>query len=73
MPKPCNPKNQSPSSLPYQAYLIRLWQDSQQADWRASAQAVQSGEVVRFASLKALFDFLEARTKLDSDRKAQHE
>ena len=46
----------------YQAYLIRIWQDGQFARWRASAQAVQGGEVRRFASLPDLFAFLEANT-----------
>ena len=43
----------------YHAYLIRLWQDHPQAPWRASAQSVRSGELVRFASLAALWQFLE--------------
>jgi hypothetical protein len=46
----------------YQAYLIRLWQDGDQAVWRASAQSVQSGEIVRFADLTGLFAYLEAQT-----------
>lgn len=45
-----------------QAYLIRLWQDGDHAVWRASAQSVQSRGIVRLASLKALFAFLENQT-----------
>jgi hypothetical protein len=47
-------------SLPhYRAYLVRLWRDDAQEPWRASAQSVQSGEVVRFATLQELFAFLD--------------
>lgn len=46
----------------YAAYLIRMWQDSAQAPWRASAQSAQSGEIVLFACLDDLFEFLEAQT-----------
>ncbi|MCL4858346.1 MAG: hypothetical protein KJZ93_03020 [Caldilineaceae bacterium] len=42
----------------YQSYLVRLWQDSPHAAWRASACSVQSGENVHFADLDALFLFL---------------
>ena len=47
----------------YRAYLVRLWRDDSQQPWRASAQSVQSGELVRFATLQELFIFLE----IDSD------
>ena len=47
----------------YRAYLVRLWQEDEEGVWRASAQAVQSGEVVRFASLQALYAFLRANTE----------
>ena len=46
----------------YTAYLVRLWQDSGQGPWRASAQSVQTGERVLFASLAELFAFLEGQT-----------
>jgi hypothetical protein len=59
-----NPENNRPTYRldTYQAYLIRLWQDGGQAVWRASAQSVQSGEIVRFADLTGLFAYLEAQT-----------
>jgi len=44
--------------LRYTAYLVRLWQDSAQGPWRASAQSVQSGQITRFGSLAELFAFL---------------
>lgn len=52
----------------YQAYLIRIWQDGQGAAWRASAQAVQGGDTVRFANLEALFVFLKAQTTKKTDK-----
>ncbi|MCB0173097.1 MAG: hypothetical protein KDI02_17315 [Anaerolineae bacterium] len=56
------PKQKPTAPLAYQAYLIRLWQDGQHTGWRASVQSVQSGETIRFASLKALFEFLQDQT-----------
>lgn len=41
------------------AYLIRLWQDTPNGPWRASAQSVQTGEIIRFGSQYALCEFLE--------------
>jgi hypothetical protein len=46
----------------YAAYLVRLWQDGQAGQWRASAQSVQTGEKTLFASLSELFMFLESQT-----------
>jgi hypothetical protein len=46
----------------YQSYLIRLWQANPRAMWRASAQHVQTREIVHFADLDALFSFLWAQT-----------
>jgi hypothetical protein len=51
----------------YHAYLIRLWQDQPASPWRASAQSVQSGEVMRFGSLDALYAFLRAETGAAAD------
>jgi len=46
----------------YNAYLVRLWQDTPDTPWRASVQSVQSGKIVRFGSLYALFAFLKTET-----------
>ena len=54
--------NAAEQRVPYNAYMVRLWQDTLNDGWRASVQSVQSGEVVRFGSLKALLAFLEATT-----------
>ncbi len=53
----------------YQSYLIRLWRDGDVGEWRASAQAVVSGEIVRFATLSALYAFLTTRTQTGFCRK----
>jgi hypothetical protein len=42
----------------YQSYLVRLWQSNSHAAWHASARSVQTGEIVHFADLDALFVFL---------------
>ena len=46
----------------YRAYLIRLWRDTPQARWRVSAQSTETGEVIRFADLKALYAFLDSQS-----------
>ena len=45
----------------YQAYLVRMWRDSQQGDWRASAQSVEDGEINRFGTVQALLNFLNSQ------------
>jgi hypothetical protein len=48
----------------YLSYLLRLWQtsDGEKKVWRASLESPSAGERHGFASLKDLFDFLEAQT-----------
>jgi hypothetical protein len=58
--RPNRDLSQNPDN--YKAYLIRMWQDSPHIGWRASAQSVRSGQVIHFASLAALFAFLQTRT-----------
>ena len=58
----------------YLAYLLRLWQESggsgdppgDPPSWRASLEGPQAGERLGFASLEALFAFLEEETGLRS-------
>ncbi len=45
----------------YEAYLVRLWQDGPHTPFRASATAVRGGKTTYFATLSALFAFLQAR------------
>ena len=49
--------------LSYAAYLVRLWQDAPDGPWRASAQSVESGEVMRFGSLHDLFAFFMTESR----------
>jgi hypothetical protein len=72
MTKQHQPKQQPSATLPYQAYLIRLWQDSRQSGWRASAQAVQSDETIRFGTLETLFAFLQDQTRDQIDQQHSH-
>ncbi|MBX3050309.1 MAG: hypothetical protein KF753_02475 [Caldilineaceae bacterium] len=66
------------SRLFYRAYLVRLWQETQESPCRASAQSVQSGETVRFSSLGGLYAFLDAqvaddrRSRTEDDASAEH-
>jgi hypothetical protein len=50
----------------YLAYLLRVWcTDTQQGPaWRASLDSPHTGERHGFATLAALFTFLEAKTRL---------
>jgi hypothetical protein len=50
----------------YAAYLVRLWQDGQAGQWRASAQSVRTGNITLFASLAELFVYLESQTAADA-------
>lgn len=42
----------------YCSYLVRLWRDQPHAPWRTSVQHVQTGEIVRFASIETLCRYL---------------
>jgi hypothetical protein len=46
----------------YIAGLVRLWTDGSGHPWHASIQLVPNGEIVRFADLETLFDYLRAQT-----------
>lgn len=51
--------------FPYLVYLLRLWPtaDGEAEVWRASLQRPETGERYGFASLEALFAFLDGRTR----------
>lgn len=38
--------------------MVRLWQDDENAPWRASVQMVRTGEVIHFATVLELLGFL---------------
>ena len=42
----------------YQSYILRLWRESVNGEWRASLQSVTSGDVKNFGSLSDLFMFI---------------
>jgi hypothetical protein len=58
----------------YLSYLLRMWQESSDAGaglwkevpWRASLQSPGTGDLVGFASLDDLFDFLRVQSELES-------
>ncbi len=57
----------------YHSFLVRLWQEHPNASWRASAQSVQSGKLIHFATLDALTEFLYAQTRGEAnDKKIDH-
>jgi hypothetical protein len=47
----------------YQAYLLRLWREGTQTPWHASLQGTSSEEMYHFATVEALFAFLDGRLK----------
>ena len=47
------------------AYLVRLWRDSTEEPWRASAKQVGTGREFHFASPEKLFLFLHEQTNSD--------
>lgn len=57
------------SSPHYFSYLLRLWLtcDDNARVWRASLESPGTGERQGFASLQALFEFLEAQTQPPED------
>jgi len=53
------------------AYLLRLWRvkDKGKASWRASLENAHTGQRKGFASLAALFAFLQQQTNDDAKEK----
>jgi hypothetical protein len=46
----------------YQSFLLRLWQETPHAPWRASLQNAATGERQGFSDLESLFTFLRTQT-----------
>jgi hypothetical protein len=42
----------------YQSYILRMWRESAEGEWRASLQDIPSCEMHHFPSLKALLQYL---------------
>ena len=60
----------------YLSFLLRMWRDSDDGTpsprdqlWRASLQSPLTGDLVGFASLEDLFDFLREQAGLVSSTK----
>lgn len=52
------------TTTPYRSYLLRLWlEPNNPAEWRAMLESPSSGERHGFASLEALFGFIEQETE----------
>ena len=49
----------------YRAFLLRIWQTEEAASWRASLEDPHTGRTRGFASLEALFSYLETCTSED--------
>jgi len=66
-----NPSDQSESTekkdvsaaATYQAYMLRLWQESDDLPWRVSLQNPHTGEQKNFATLAHLYAFLDEQTR----------
>jgi hypothetical protein len=57
----------------YLAYMLRLWQVGGEGElaWRASLESPHTGERHGFASLEALFAFLEEKTRGEASPRAK--
>jgi hypothetical protein len=51
----------------YHAYLLRVWRDGPQAPWRASLQRTTTEQMYHFATIEALFAFLDGCLTHDGD------
>lgn len=47
----------------YESYLLRLWRNGASAGWHASLQSTATGQTYQFATLEALFSFLNRRLR----------
>jgi hypothetical protein len=54
----------------YRSYLMRLWRvkEGDRDVWRASLQDPQSGERISFATIEALFAYLQEQLERAPDR-----
>lgn len=50
------------SNTAYQSYLLRLWCEADNEEWRASLENVVTHECHNFPSMNALFEFLDEQT-----------
>lgn len=43
----------------YHAYLLRVWRDDLFTTWRASLEDPHTGQIISFATIERLYDFLD--------------
>jgi len=57
----------------YLSYLLRLWQTSngEKQVWRASLESPGTGERQGFASLEALFEFLQTQSEPQNEQEVR--
>ena len=55
-----NSQRTTQNASAYRSYLVRFWQSSEQGQWRASAQCVQTGSTLLFGDIPSLLTFLNA-------------
>ncbi len=55
----------------YHAYLLRLWQESPQTDWRGSLENPRTGERQHFATVNNLIAAIVQQTQGDPDELAK--
>ena len=48
----------NPSTISYQSYMLRLWQEKEHGEWRASLSNVDTGELRYFPNITKLFAYL---------------
>jgi hypothetical protein len=44
--------------ITYRSYLLRLWWNAAEGNWRASLQSTATGQIISFATVETLRDFL---------------
>ncbi len=50
----------------YKSYLLRIWRDSLEGEWRASLQDVVTCESRNFPNVTSMFEYLALETKTRS-------
>ena len=60
-----------PKSGYYKSYLLRMWRESLEGEWRASLQDVITCESQNFPDITALVEYLVVENKLRQNIKVQ--
>jgi len=47
----------------YHSYLLRVWKENNDLEWRGSLQNVATGECHNFGNLSSLFSFLQSQAE----------